>query len=648
VHVHEGRAVRIDGNRDNPITAGFICGKVRHFVEHVYGPERLLTPGRRIGAKGEGRFEPISWDEALSTICDRIRETIDRYGGEAILPLCYGGSNGMLTHNSTDARLFRRLGASRLALTVCAAPTGRAASGLYGKMHGVAMDDFVHSRLIVVWGANPSESGIHLVPFIRQAQANGARLVVIDPRRTPLARQADLHLPVRPGTDVVVALSLIRELFETGSADLAFLNEHATGVEKLRRRAESWALARAAEVSGISTADLESFRRMYITTTPAVIRCGWGLERNRNGGSSVAAVLALPAVAGKFGVRGGGYTMSNSGAWSLTATRAANEPEPSTRLVNMNQAGQALLDQQQPVKLLFVYNGNPLSTLPNQEAMRRGLAREDLFTVVYDQVLTDTAQYADLVLPATTFLEHTELRRGYGAAYLNRAEPAIAPVGQSRPNYEVFAELCQRLGLARPEDPVGADGLIDAILNSSPDAAFLREKLRERGFVPPSCGTNPIQFVDLFPNTPDRKIHLVPEDLDREAPGGLYHFQPDPATPEYPLALLSPATDRTISSMLGQLIRREIPVELHPEDAASRGIAEGDEVRVYNSYGEVRCLATLNADLRPGVALLPKGLWSRHTRNGATANALAPDTLTDLGGGACFNDARVQVEKAGR
>jgi anaerobic selenocysteine-containing dehydrogenase len=305
-----------------------------------------------------------------------------------------------------------------------------------------------------------------------------------------------------------------------------------------------------------------------------------------------------------------------------------------------------LLDERAPpVELLFVYNANPLATLPNQEAVRRGLAREDLFTVVFDQVLTDTARYADIVLPATTFLEHTEYRRGYGASYLFRSEPAIGPVGESRPNYEVFAELCQRLGLARPDDPVGPDELFEAMLDGSHDAERIRQALRERGGAPPPCGSNPIQFVDVFPNTPDRKIHLVPPDLDREAPGGLYHFHRDPVTEAYPLALLSPATDRTISSMLGQLIRREIPLELHPADAASRGIAEADEVRVYNTYGEVRCLATINADLRPGVAVLPKGLWSQHTRNGATANALAPDTLTDLGGGACFNDARVQVEK---
>ncbi|HEX5760635.1 MAG TPA: molybdopterin-dependent oxidoreductase [Thermoanaerobaculia bacterium] len=644
VTVESGRVTKLAASDAHPFTAGFICSKVAHFPRHLYGPERLLYPGVRAGAKGEARFERLSWDGALDLLTQKFTEVRDRSGGEAILPLSYGGSNGLLTQDTTDARLFRRLGASRLDRTVCAAPTGRAATGLYGKFPGVALGDFSHARLIVLWGVNPSASGIHLVPVVRDAQAAGAALVVVDPRRTPLAAKADLHLAPRPGTDLPLALAVIRWLFTEGRADLAFLAAHATGGEELRRRAEPWTIARAAEVCGVPAAAIERFARLYADASPALVRCGWGLERNRNGGSAVAAVLALPAVAGKFGVRGGGYTMSNSGAYRLEKEkeRAIAEPEPPTRRVNMNHVGRVLTNgTEPPVDLLFVYNCNPLATLPNQELVRRGLEREDLFTVVFDQVMTDTARYADLVLPATTFLEHAELSRGYGTYVVHRSAAAIAPVGEARGNVEVFAELCRRLGLARPGEAESEDELTDALLPER-----LRAELPGPGVALPDCGASPVQFVDVFPYTPDRKVHLVPEALDREAPEGLYAFRPDPATERFPLALISPATGHTVSSTFGQLRRRQVPLEIHPDDAAARGIADGDAVRVWNGYGEVRCAARLTRDLKPGVVLLPKGLWSHNTASGTTANALAPDTLADLGGGACFNDARVEVARA--
>jgi anaerobic selenocysteine-containing dehydrogenase len=643
VRVQDGRVVKVDGSRRNPITEGYICSKVRRLPELLYGPERLLYPARRVGRKGSAEFERISWDEALDLAAEKMRQARERWGGESILPFYYGGSNGVLTQDTTDARLFRRLGASRMARTVCAAATGRAATGLYGKMPGVALQDFAHSRLIVLWGVNPSASGIHLVPFIQQAQKAGARLVVIDPRRTPLAKQADLHLSPRPGSDLAVALSAIRWLFEEGRADLGFLAAHTTGWEELRRRALPWTFERAAEVSGVPADEIERFVRLYAETSPAVIRCGWGLERNRNGGSAVASVLALPAVAGKFGVRGGGYVLSNSGAWSLDAAAAVAEPEASTRAINMNRLGETLLERDDPpVQVLFVYNCNPLATMPNQEKVRRGLAREDLFTVVFEQAWTDTATMADLVLPATHFLEHTEMSRGYGAYVLHHTPAVAAAAGEARPNPEVFAELIRRLGLARAGEPETAEDLAAALLGRS---ERMRGELERDGIALPDCGFAPVQFADSFPLTADSRVHLVPEDLDREAPQGLYTFQEEPANGHYPLALISPATNRTISSTFGQLVRKRIPLEIHPRDAEARGLADGDAVRVWNDLGEVRVTARLNPDMRPGVVLLPKGLWSHNTLSGTTANALAPDTYTDLGQGACFNDARVEVEK---
>jgi anaerobic selenocysteine-containing dehydrogenase len=647
VTVSDGRVVAIAGSRVNPLTEGFICAKVRRIPEHLYGPARMLHPGIRTGRKGEGAFRRASWDEALALVADRLREASARRG-EAILPFSYGGSNGYLSQDTTDARLFRRLGASRLARTVCAAPTGRAAAGLYGKMTGTALPDYVHAKLIVLWGMNPAASGIHLLPHIQEARRRGARLAVIDPRRTRLADGADVYLPIHPGTDLPVALALLNWLFANGRADRAFLAKHATGAEELARRAEPWTLERAAREARVPAADIERLARLYADESPAVIRCGWGPERNRNGGSAIAAVLALPAVAGKFGVRGGGYTLSNSSAWrEIDGAAAAAAEEPPTRVVNMNRLGEMLARRDaDSVEVLFVYNCNPAVTMPDQMSVLRGLEREDLFTVVFDPVMTDTARYADVVLPAAAFLERRELSRGYGALVLQDADAVVPPAGEARPNHEVFAELCRRTGIARPGDAETADALVDAILRTSPRAETLRRDLDTQGFAVPLEGAAPVQFVDSFPKTADGKAHLVPEDLDREAPSGLYHYRPETAARGFPLALISPATDRTISSSLGELHRAHVPLLVHPADAAERSLVDGDSVRVFNALGEVRCRVRLDDAVRPGVVVLSKGIWRHNTESGTTATALAPATLADLGGGACFNDSRVEVAKA--
>ncbi|MEP6916313.1 MAG: molybdopterin-dependent oxidoreductase, partial [Acidobacteriota bacterium] len=399
VTVEKGRVVKIDGSADNRVTDGYICAKVRGFGERLYGEDRLLYPAVRKGPKGQGVFTRVTWDEALDAIAQRMTQIRDTTGAESILPFSYGGSNGLLTQDTTDARLFRGFGTSRLARTVCAAPTGAANQGLYGKMPGVTYADYLHARLIVMWGVNPSASGIHLVPYVREAQKAGATLIVIDPRATQLARLADLHLAPRPGTDLPIALALHRFLFEGGLADEAFLAAHTRGAADLRARASEWTIERAAEIAGIDAAALTRFAQIYSDASPALVRCGWGLERNRNGGSAAAAVLALPAVAGKFGVRGGGFSMSNSSAYGIkSAAWMDDTPEPATRLVNMNQLGRALLEYTDPpVNMLFVYNCNPLATMPDQNRVLEGLKREDLFTVVYEQVFTDTTRYADVL-----------------------------------------------------------------------------------------------------------------------------------------------------------------------------------------------------------------------------------------------------------
>ncbi len=646
VTVLDGRVRSLEGSSTNRVTGGFICGKVRHFAEHVYGADRVLRPAVRTGPKGTGQYREVSWDEALSLVARQLAEHRARFGGESILPLHYGGSNGYLTQGAVDARLFRRLGSSRLARTPSAAPSSTAAAGLYGKMPGVSYEDYPAAQLIVIWGANPSASGIHLLPYLNQARKRGARLVVIDPRRTPLATQADVHLAVAPGADVPLALAVHRWLFTQGRADRDFLSRHAQGVQEFARRADRWTLEAAAEATRVPAEQIATLAQWYADADPAVIRCGWGLERNRNGGSAVAAVLALPAVAGKFGKPGGGYTMSNSPAWDLDPGLAACEAEPATRIINMNQVGQALLSAEPAVRLVFVYNANPVATLPAQTKVRQGFHREDLFTVVFEQVWTDTARLADVVLPATTFLEHQELSKGYGALVLQAAEPVIPPVGEARPNYPVFAELLRRLDLHRPGDPETAEEILEVMLAGSRSGQRLGAELARGGPAAPACGTRPVQFVDVFPATASGKIELVPAALDAVCPGGCYAFDNSPRPGDGPLTLLSPASGRTISSSLAQLVPGIVPVEMHPEDAAARGLADGAAVRVFNRWGEVVTLLRVNDELPRGVAQLPKGLWARHTLNGATANAVAPDDLTDLGGGACFNDARVEIELA--
>jgi anaerobic selenocysteine-containing dehydrogenase len=641
VTVRGGRITEIDGSHRNPVTGGYICAKVRKFGERVYGPDRLLYPAVRVGPKGQGRFNRVSWDEALEIVVDRFRRARATHGPESILPYFYGGSNGMLTQDNLDAQLWRRFGTSRLARTLCAAPTSAANAALYGKMPSVVYQDYPSASLIVLWGVNPSASGIHLVPYVREAQKRGAKLVVIDPRTTTLARTADLHLPIQPGTDVAVALALHRYLFEHGYSDDAFLRDHTTGADRLRERASPWTLEQAATTAGIELSQLQRFAELYAISSPALIRCGWGLERNRNGGNAALAVLALPAVGGKFGVRGGGYSMSNSASWNITRTWVDPE-EPGTRLVNMNHLGRALTEYDNPpVSVLFVYNCNPAVTAPDQRHVLRGLERENLFTIVFEQVMTDTAMYADIVLPATTFMEGYDFARAYGSISLELAQPVIEPVGEARHHADVFGELCARFGLLRDDEARDELELTVQVLRSLPGS--IGEDLGAGMSPTAPCGPAPVQFVDVFPNLPDRKVHLFPEEYERAAPLGLYQFQQDPATDRFPLTLISPASERTISSTLGELPRPDVKLRMNPDDASVRGLEDGDDVRVYNELGEVHCSLNVTPSIRSGTVSLPKGLWRRSTMNGFTTTALVPDALSDIGAGACFNDARVQV-----
>jgi anaerobic selenocysteine-containing dehydrogenase len=646
VTVDAGKVVAVEGDHRAPLTDGFICGKVRKIADHVHGPERVLHPMVRVGAKGAGQWRQASWDEALELIAQRIDTIRKRSGAEAILPYHYGGSNGWLTEGALATRFFRRLGASNLDRTFCAAATTAATHGLYGRMPGIALEDYAHSKLIVLWGVNPSATGIHLVPVIERAIEQGAKLVVIDPRRTPLARRADLHLAVRPGADLPVALAIINALFARGHANEAFLAAHAVEVGELRQRAAAWSLEAAAREANVEVAALEQFVELYAASSPAGIRLGYGLERNRNGGSAVAAILAIPAVAGKFAVRGGGFTMSNGDAkWTVTAEAAIGVPPAPTRTINMSEIGRVLATTTAPrIEHLFIYNCNPVATAPDQKTLVEQLSRDDLFVVVHEQVWTDTAKLADIVLPATTFLEHRELRRGYGNMRMYDSPAVVPPVGEARSNNEVFGALLRKLDLVQPGDAMTDDELVAKTFAASEHGAQLQVQLAERSVAQPPGVANPVAFVDVFPATTDGKIHLVPAALDREA-GGLYTYKPDPKTTDYPLALISPALSTQISSYFGQLRKEPATLDLSPSDAAARGVKSGDAIRVWNTQGEVQCVARVTSDMREGVCLMPKGLWRKHAKNGFTSNALIPPTFADLGGQAAFNDARVQVAK---
>jgi anaerobic selenocysteine-containing dehydrogenase len=543
-----------------------------------------------------------------------------------------------------DDLYFARLGASRLGVTLCAAPTTVVAEAMYGRMPGVAFEDYPEANFILVWGGNPRASNIHLLPYLKEAKRAGAFLAVVDPVSILSPDLVDLHIPVYPGTDLPVALAMIRWWKDKGKLDDAFLDKHAHGLDTLLQKSDAWTLERAA---GEARVEAESIRRLadaYASSSPALLRCGWGPERNRNGGQAVAAVLAMPALLGKFGVRGGGYTLSNGGAGRVKKSELWNEPSWRTRTINMTELGKALNDGlEPPIRGLFVYNCNPLITVPDQNAVLQGLGRDDLFTVVFDQVMTDTARYADIVLPATTFLEHHDVRKAYGSYVVGGVQPVIDPRGESRPNAEVFAELGRSMGFT--DDPFSWDRqtavrkLMKAVdLHGKPaDAAVLSAGKIQRFDFP---GPSPVQFEKVFPDTRDGKVDLAAGILGEEP----YRYQPLDSK-DYPLAFLSPASSKTTNSTFAEWSCPRLHLMLHPSDAMARNIRDGDRIRVFNELGEVVCHARVRESVREGVVVMPKGAWLKASGNGRTSTALCPAYVSEVGGGACYNDARIEVER---
>jgi anaerobic selenocysteine-containing dehydrogenase len=628
VDVENGRVVRIDGSRRYAFTDGYICSKVRRFGRRVESPERILHPMRRAGPKGSGSWERLSWDDALALVAERLAALVRDPGPESILPFHYDGSNGLISSGAMDLRLWNRLGASQLARTFCAANTGAGWTSVFGDLASADQADVEHSDALVLWGMNPSASGIHLIPPVRKAKAAGAFLAVVDPRRTPLAREADLHLPVLPGTDVVLALAAIRAAHEENLVDRAFVAERTRGWDALLAACPT--PETAAPLCGVPAASIRALVRGLAGGKRPFFRVGWGLERNRNGADAIRAVLSLRAVLGRFGARGSGVALGTSPGYRMNraAAQAPHLRKGNPRTINMSELGRVLEEAADPpIRALFVYNCNPVATAPDQARVVRALARESLFTVVHEQLWTDSCEWADVVLPATTFLEHTEATRSYGGYALQWSPAAISPRGEARSNHALFSGLAKALGFAEPEFAASEEDVIRGVLDvDALKAAGVRELPR------------PVQFAYAFPSRGY---------VDLTAPPGPPAYRPPPADADLPLTLISPSSPKAVTSQLyEESPKGSATVTLGPAEAARRGLKNGDRVRLTNSLGEVLALLEVSDDVPPGVASLPKGLWRRHTLNGWTSNALVPGHVDPIGGGACYNDARVEIAKA--
>jgi len=655
VTVADDRVLAVRGSRANPITHGAVCAKVANdYPDFVHGPNRLRHPLKRVGAKGAASFARISWEEALEIIHARVAAVIERHGPQAVVPLNYAGPHGFLANDSMSLRFFHRLGASHLARDpLCGGIRSTAYAATFGATPGTPLQQVSLARLIIVWGNNASVCNLHLMRQINAAKRGGARLVVVDPRRTRVAEQAQLHLPVRPGTDVVLAWAIAVELERLGGFDHEFIARHVLGFEPFMQAARAFPVERAAGICGLSPEDIRTLARWYHESSPAVIAWGNGLERNQNGGAGLRAIAALPALAGKFGVAGGGLVGGAGHAFPKTPDRLTRPDlaPAGTRTINILDMARLILDERftPPIRALFIYNHNPLVVHPDQNCMRAALAREDLFTVGIEVAMTDSMAWADVVLPACTHFEYADLYAAYGQQYLQRAEPVIPPVGESLPNTEIFRRLAARFGFADEPFTASDTELMDAALNGADVRLQGHRPSRlptDRALKMEFGGAEPILCDTVWPRTPSGKIELLSEALGRRFGAALPAYRP--VSSHYPLTLITPASDKRITSTFGGLAASDAPpaLDMHPDDAAGRGLTDGERVRVWNDAGEVFLPLRVSTVVRPGVVCSEKGAWLRTSPNGQTVSALAPTHKADLAEGACFNDARVEVQSA--
>ncbi|MGO9254911.1 MAG: molybdopterin-dependent oxidoreductase [Bryobacteraceae bacterium] len=660
VTVEDGRGMKLRGDAAHPVTRGFLCGKVAQYLEREYSPGRLLYPQRRVGAKGEGRFERISWDAALYTIAVRLQGIAREFGPEAILPYSYAGTMGLLNGAGMDRRFFHRLGASRLDRTICSEAGVVGHTEALGRRYNTEPEQFRHARLILAWGANILGTNVHLWPFIMEARRNGARLYTIDPHRNRTGAASDRHYFINPGSDTALALAMMHVIAGEGLYDREYVERYTGGFDGLRERVREWTPQRAAGLTGIAAEEIAALAREYATTRPAVIRLNYGVQRSERGAMAARTIALLPALIGSWREVGGGFQLSTSHAFNLALNRAGLERADlqwralgrEARLVNMTELGAALttLDAP-PVKALVVYNSNPAAIAPNQNVVLRGMAREDLFTVVLEQFQNDTADYADILLPSTTFLEHTDLYLAYGHYYLQLARPALAAPGEAKSNVEVFRLLAGRMGF---DDPCFADTEDDMVrtLLDSPHP-FLKgitlEELDQRGWVRLRL-PEPFQpFAEGGFGTADGKCHFRAEELDYTPPVESRHGDGDLRS-RYPLELISPKNDDSMNSTFGHRDAVDLQtatLHLSAEDAAARRIRNADPVLVYNERGSVLLLAQVDGRVRPGVVCAPSVRWGKRAPGGRNVNALTSSRLTDKGGGPTFYSCLVEVERAG-
>jgi len=662
VEVEDGRAVKVSGDPAHPPTQGFLCTKVTRYLERVYNPDRVLYPMKRAGAKGEGRFERISWDEALETIANRFREIAGSTDGpEAILPFSYGGTMGIVNSGSMDRRFFNRLGASKLARTICSSAGGEAIAHTIGNKVGTDVENFHRARLILLWGTNTLSSNIHLWPEIKRALENGARLIGIDPYRNHTMDQCHQVVQLSPGTDAALALAMMNVILSEGLEDRDYIDRHTLGFEKLRERAAEFPASRAASICGVEERVIVELAREYAKTRPAVIRMNYGLQRHAGGGMAVRAISCLPALVGAWRDVGGGVLLSTSGMFRFN-DRALERPDltrGNPRTINMTRIGEALTSAKPAVRGLYVYNSNPAAIAPDQARVIEGFKREDLFTVVHEQFQTDTADYADILLPATTQLEHRDMVKPYGHYYLVYNEPAIAPLGEAKPNAEVFRLLARQMGFEDDCFNDTDDDLIGQAISGgyAPFDGITLDQLKRNGWARLNLPETFAPFAEGGYTTPSGKCEFYSETLEELGLDPVPAYIPPRESPDsapelaarYPLQLLSPPANSFLNSTFSHLksfikAERQPFIQLNAADAAARGIADGEMVRVWNDRGSCQLLARISNRVKPGVAVALSIWWNKLSPGRTNVNQTASQALTDIGAGATFYDNLVEVE----
>jgi anaerobic selenocysteine-containing dehydrogenase len=650
VTVENGVATGIRGDPDMPFTEGTLCTKVAHYLERTYAPDRLFYPQRRIGKKGEGKFVRISWDEALDEIAARLK-TLAAEDPQTILPCSYAGTMGMVQYTSMDRRFFHKLGASLLDRTLCSSAGKAGLKATLGGSVGMDPERFDEARLILLWGANPVVSNLHLWSRVQAAKRRGAKIVAIDPYRSLSAEKCTQHIALLPGTDGALALGMMHVLIAEGLLDLDYIDRYTLGYPALKKRVlDSHSPAWAASVCGISVEEVVNLAREYGTIKPAAIRLNYGMQRHAGGGIAARTIACLPALTGAWREAAGGIVLTTADFYGFDHA-ALERPDllagRRPRVINHARLGEALTTAQPPVRMTLVYNNNPVAVCPDSEKVIAGFSREDLFTVVMDHFPTDTADYADILLPATTQLEHYDVHKSYGHLYMLANNPAIAPVGESLPNSEVFRRLAARLGF---DEPCFRDSDEDLCRTALKGASW--ERLKEAGWQRLEVPQRFAPFAQGGFRTPSGKCEFYSEWLEKQGIDPLPFYNP-PAEggADYPLSFLSPPARNFLNSSFANMKRfrdleREPRLEMHPRDAAERGIADGDTVRVFNDRGSYRLRARVDARPRPGVVVAPSVWWKKHSPDRRNANNLTSQRTTDIGGGATFYDCRVQVEKA--